>query len=69
MRVEIPDIFRDPEGGEESRKQAEAKIEARMKDHGVHRRGRVRKGFELKAGDYHRGRALDQRVRARLLGF
>jgi hypothetical protein len=30
---------------------------------------KIRKGFDMKRGDYERGRALDQRVRAKLLGF
>jgi hypothetical protein len=30
---------------------------------------KIRKGWDMKRGDYERGRALDQRVRAKLLGF
>jgi len=59
-------MMRDPDGGEESRLRAEAKIDKRMQKDGI---PRVRKGCEMTAKDYARGRALDQRVRARLLGF
>jgi hypothetical protein len=59
-------MMRDPDGGEESRQRAETKIDARMKKDGI---PRVRRGFELKRQDYERGRALDQRMRAKILGF
>jgi hypothetical protein len=68
MRIDIPETMRDPDGGEESRLRAEAKIDVRMKKLGIGR-NKVRKGFELKAGDYQRGKALDRRVRAKILGF
>jgi hypothetical protein len=67
MRIDIPETMRDPDGGEESRLRAEAKIDKRMQKDGIPRR--PRKIFELRAGDYQRGLALDRRVRARLLGF
>jgi hypothetical protein len=67
MRLDtIAPSLRDPDDAE-GRKRSEAKAEARLKKLGI--KPKKRRVPDLTAGDYQRGRALDQRVRAKLLGF